>query len=333
MPERRAAATAGFVPQGCTAVLPDRSRCGSRRGRLDRVPELPEVESLAAYLRREAVGLRVARVELAAISALKTFDPPATDLVGSRVVDASRRGKFLDVVLADEDGEVLHLVTHLARAGWLQWRKELSAAPLRPGKGPIAFRVGFVDDDGVPAGGFDLTEAGTQKRLAVYVTRDPAALEGIARLGPEPLDESFTVDVLAQILSDAGGKQLKGVLRDQSTIAGIGNAYSDDILHAARLSPYKPANKLSSGEIATLHQCIHDILTDAVTRSEGLGAADLKAEKKLGMRVHGRTGEPCPVCGDVVREVSFADSALQYCATCQTDGKPLADRRTSKFLK
>ncbi|MCA0331481.1 MAG: Fpg/Nei family DNA glycosylase [Actinobacteria bacterium] len=297
------------------------------------MPELPEVESLAAYLRREAVGLRVARVELAAISALKTFDPPATALVGSRVVDAQRRGKFLDVVLADEDGEVLHLVTHLARAGWLQWRKELSTTPLRPGKGPIAFRVGFVDDDGVAAGGFDLTEAGTQKRLAVYVARDPDGIEGVARLGPEPLADDFTVDALARILEEAGGKQLKGVLRDQSTIAGIGNAYSDDILHAAKLSPFKPAKSLSGSEIATLHQCIHDVLTDAVTRSEGLGAADLKAEKKLGMRVHGRTGEPCPVCGDTVREVSFADSSLQYCPTCQTDGKPLADRRLSKLLK
>ena len=297
------------------------------------MPELPEVESLAAYLRRTATGLRVARVELAAISALKTFDPPATDLVGARVVDAGRRGKFLDVSLVDEDGELLHLVTHLARAGWLHWRSEMSSVPLKPGKGPIALRVAFVDDDGVAAGGFDLTEAGTRKRLAVYVVRDPQTLEGITRLGPEPLDDDFTVDVLAEILADAGGKQLKGVLRDQSTIAGIGNAYSDDILHAAKLSPYKAAGKLGPEEIVTLHQAIRDLLTDAVERSEGLGAADLKAEKKLGMRVHGRTGQPCPVCGDLVREVSFADSSLQYCATCQTDGKPLADRRYSKFLK
>ena len=297
------------------------------------MPELPEVESLAAYLRATATGLCVARVELAAISALKTFDPPVTDLVGARIVDATRRGKFLDVVLVDEDGEVLHLVTHLSRSGWLHWRKEMSAAPPRPGKGPLAFRVVLVDDDGVAAGGFDLTEAATQKRLAVYVVRDPDAVPGIARLGPEPLADDFTVDVLAAILAEAGGHQLKGVLRDQSTIAGIGNAYSDDILHAARLSPFRAAGKLSPEEVATLYAAMRDVLTDAVRRSEGLGAADLKAEKKLGMRVHGRTGQPCPVCGDVVREVSFADSSLQYCATCQTDGKPLADRRYSKFLK
>jgi formamidopyrimidine-DNA glycosylase len=288
---------------------------------------------LASYLRATATGLRISRVELAAISALKTFDPPVSDLVGSRVVDAGRRGKFLDIVLADEDGEVLHLVTHLARAGWLHWRKEISPLPPKPGKGPLAFRVVFVDDDGVAAGGFDLTEAGTRKRLAVYVVRDLGDIEGVARLGPEPLEEGFTVDTLAAILADAGGKQLKGVLRSQSIIAGIGNAYSDDILHAARLSPYKAAGNLTPDEVATLHAAIHDLLTDAIARSEGLGAGDLKAEKKLGMRVHGRTGQPCPVCGDVVREVSFADSSLQYCATCQTGGSPLADRRYSKFLK
>ena len=297
------------------------------------MPELPEVESLALYLRDTATDLRVARADVAAISVLKTFDPPVSALEGARLVDASRRGKFLDIVLVDEDGEVIHLVTHLARAGWLHWRKEMSPAPLRPTKSPLAFRVAFVDDDGVPAGGFDLTEAGTQKRLAVYVTREPAELPGIARLGPEPLAADFTVDALGEILASAGAKQLKGVLRDQSTIAGIGNAYSDDILHAARLSPFKAANKLTPDEIATLYAAIRDVLTDAVLRSAGLGAGDLKAEKKLGMRVHGRTGQPCPVCGDTVREVSFADSSLQYCPTCQTDGKPLADRRLSKLLK
>ena len=297
------------------------------------MPELPEVESLALYLRDTATDLRVARADVAAISVLKTFDPPVSALEGARLVDASRRGKFLDIVLVDEDGEVIHLVTHLARAGWLHWRKEMSPAPLRPTKSPLAFRVAFVDDDGVPAGGFDLTEAGTQKRLAVYVTREPAELPGIARLGPEPLAADFTVDVLGEILASAGAKQLKGVLRDQSTIAGIGNAYSDDILHEARLSPYKPAKALTPDEIATLYAAIRDVLTDAVLRSAGLGAGDLKAEKKLGMRVHGRTGQPCPVCGDTVREVSFADSSLQYCPTCQTDGKPLADRRLSKLLK
>jgi formamidopyrimidine-DNA glycosylase len=104
-------------------------------------------------------------------------------------------------------------------------------------------------------------------------------------------------------------------------------------LHAARLSPYKPAGALTPTDVAVLWQAIQDVLRDAVTRSRGLAPADLKAEKKAGMRVHGRTGQPCPVCGDTVREVSFADRALQYCPTCQTGGKPLADRRLSRLLK
>ncbi|HET8969497.1 MAG TPA: DNA-formamidopyrimidine glycosylase family protein [Candidatus Nanopelagicales bacterium] len=297
------------------------------------MPELPEVESLAAYLRREAAGLRVARVDLAAINALKTFDPPVLALEGRRLVDAGRHGKFLDLLLVDDDGEPLHLITHLARAGWLHWRRELPTTPPRPGKGPLAFRLAFVDDDGQPAGGFDLTEAGTQKRLAVYVVTDPQDVPGIARLGPDPLADDFGVEALTRILTDAGGRQLKGVLRDQSVISGIGNAYSDDILHAARLSPYQAAGRLDAQQTERLLDAIRELLTDAIGRSAGLGAADLKAEKKLGMRVHGRTGQPCPVCGDTVREVSFADSSLQYCATCQTEGKPLADRRYSKFLK
>ena len=297
------------------------------------MPELPEVESLAAFLRDQASGLRIAHVELAAINALKTFDPPLGALAGRRLVDTERHGKFLDLLLVDDDGEPLHLITHLARAGWLQWRLKVPTAPTKPGKGPLALRVAFVDDDGLPAGGFDLTEQGTQKKLAVYVVRDPAEVPGIARLGPDPLSPDFTVDRLQQILTEVGGRQLKGVLRDQSVISGIGNAYSDDILHAAKLSPFQPASHVSGAEASALWSAIQDLLTDAIGRSAGLGAAHLKSEKKLGMRVHGRTGQLCLVCGDTVREVSFADSSLQYCATCQTGGKPLADRRFSKFLK
>jgi formamidopyrimidine-DNA glycosylase len=288
------------------------------------VPELPEVEALADVLRERAVGRVVARVDVAAISALKTYDPPVTSLGGLTVTGAARHGKFLDL---DVDG--LHLVVHLARAGWLQWRPSLPTAPPRPGgKSPLALRVHL--DDGA---GFDLTEAGTRKKLSVYVVRDPAEVPGIARLGPDPLDGSFTPEVLAAILAEHGREQLKGVLRDQSVVAGIGNAYSDEILHAAKMSPFKPASSLDSDAIRTLYDAIRSTLTDAVERSRGLAAGDLKAEKKSGLQVHGRTGMPCPVCGDTVREVSFHDSSLQYCPTCQTGGKPLADRRLSRLLK
>jgi DNA-formamidopyrimidine glycosylase len=288
------------------------------------MPELPEVESLVAFLREHAVGRVVARVDVAAISALKTYDPPVTSLAGLTVTGAARHGKFLDL---DVDG--LHLVVHLARAGWLRWKDALPAAPPKPsGKNPLALRVHL--DDG---SGFDLTEAGTRKKLSVYVVRDPGEVPGIARLGPDPLDASFTVDVLAAILAAHGRAQLKGVLRDQSIVAGIGNAYSDEILHVARMSPFKPASSLGAEELLALHTAIRRTLTDAVGRSQGLATGDLKAEKKSGLAVHGRTGLPCPVCGDTVREVSFADSSLQYCPTCQTGGKPLADRRMSRLLK
>ncbi len=286
------------------------------------MPELPEVEALAAFLTERVVGRVVARVDVAAIHALKTYDPPPTSLAGLEISRVTRHGKFLDL-----DVSGLHLVTHLARGGWLQWRDALPPAPPRPGKGPLALRVHL--DDG---SGFDLTEAGTQKRLAVYVVRDPTEVPGIARLGPDPLAGDFTVKSLRTILAGDRG-QLKGVLRDQSKVAGIGNAYSDEILHAARLSPFKPAANLTEPESQTLYDALRAVLADAVERARGLPAADLKGEKKLGMRVHGRAGEKCPVCGDTVREVSFADSALQYCPTCQTGGKPLADRRLSRLLK
>jgi DNA-formamidopyrimidine glycosylase len=286
------------------------------------VPELPEVEALATYLTTHAVGHQIVRVDIGSFQVLKTFDPPSSALHGATITGASRRGKFLDI---DTTGP--HLVVHLARAGWLRWRATLAAAPLRPGKSPIALRVRLDDDSG-----FDLTEAGTQKRLAAYVVTDPSAIEGVARLGPEPLDPAFDVAALAALLRGRR-MQIKGLLRDQSVIAGIGNAYSDEILHVAKMSPFKIADTLTDDEIATLYEAMQTTLRDAVGRAAELDAGELKAEKKANLRVHGRAGQPCPVCGDTVREVSFASSALQYCPTCQTGGKPLADRRMSRLLK
>ncbi|MGZ4590182.1 MAG: Fpg/Nei family DNA glycosylase [Actinomycetes bacterium] len=286
------------------------------------MPELPEVEALACFLTERAVGRVVARVDLANFSALKTYDPPLSALGGLEITAATRWGKFLDV-----DVSGLHLVVHLARGGWLHWRDSLPAAPARPGKSPLAARVHL--DDG---SGWDLTEMGTQKRLALYVVRSPYDVPGIARLGPDPLAPEFDVAALVALLAGSR-QQLKGLLRDQSVLAGVGNAYSDEVLHAARLSPFKLASSLTEGEVETLYAALREVLTDAVSRSVGMAAAELKAEKKLALRVHGRAGQPCPVCGDTVREVSFADSALQYCPTCQTGGKPLADRRLSRLLK
>ena len=269
------------------------------------------------------MGHAIDRIELLAFSALKTYDPPLSALYGLQIDSVTRHGKFLDI-----SAQGLHLVFHLARAGWLRWRDALPEAPAKPGRGPLALRVRL--DDG---SGFDLTEAGTQRKLAVYVVTDPMSIPMVATLGPDPLNEDFDQAALAVLLAKSGRAQLKGVLKDQRTIAGIGNAYSDEILHAAKLSPFKPSNSLTEAELGTLFTAIKGELADAIKRADGLAAKDLKGEKKSGLRVHGRTGEKCDVCGDTIAEVSFADSSLQYCPTCQTGGKKLADRRLSKLLK
>jgi len=285
------------------------------------VPELPEVESLARFVAERATGRTVTSVAIGTVSALKTFAPAPSDLVGRAVVGVSRHGKWLDLAT---DGP--HLLAHLSRAGWLRWYDAVPATPVRPGKSPIALRVGL--DDGA---GFDLTEAGTRKRLAVHIVWSPEEVTLVASLGVDPLLPEFTVERLAA-LAGARNQQVKGLLRDQRQIAGIGNAYSDEILHAARTSPFALSGSLTPDDVARLHATVRRVLTEALEAAAGRPAAELKDAKRRGMRVHGRTGLPCPVCGDTVREVSFADSALQYCPTCQTGGHPLADRRMSRLL-
>jgi formamidopyrimidine-DNA glycosylase len=286
------------------------------------VPELPEVHALVTDLGARLIGRTVDRLDVISFAALKTFDPPVSALNGAVVTALSRHGKFLDLTVGD-----VHLVFHLARAGWVRWRDNPPQASKAPTRGPLAAR--FVLDDG---SGFDLTEAGTKKSLAIYVVREARDVPGIARLGPDPLAGEFTLDAFADILSSAGRSQIKGVLRNQSIIAGIGNAYSDEILHRARMSPFKPAS-MSPDEAAALYEAIQTTLREAIARDDGLAASELKAEKKSNLQVHGRTGEACPVCGDTVRQVIFADTTLQYCPTCQTGGKPLADRVLSRLLK
>ncbi|GIG27981.1 DNA-formamidopyrimidine glycosylase family protein [Cellulomonas marina] len=296
------------------------------------MPELPEVEALAQFLRGRAGGRSVTAVAVGAISALKTFAPPPDALVGRTVTDVRRHGKWLDLVASAPQEDDLHLVWHLSRGGWVRWSERLPATPVRPGRSPIALRVGF--DDG---SGFDLTEAGTKKRLAVHVVADPTSIGPIATLGVEPLSPEFTAERLSALLA-VRNQQVKGLLRDQGTIAGIGNAYSDEILHAARTSPFAPTKGFDAARTARLHAATVGVLTEAVAAAAGRPAAELKDAKRRGMRVHGRTGEPCPgwdgvPCGDTVHEVSFADRSLQYCPTCQTGGQPLADRRLSRLLR
>ena len=286
------------------------------------MPELPEVQALVDFLSTRTDGLAVTGVELGSISVLKTFNPPPQALEGLPVDAVRRHGKFIDL-----DCSGTHLVFHLARAGWLRWSDAISPSTLRPGKSPIALRVRFSDGSG-----FDLTEAGTKKRLAAYIVNDPAEVPGIATLGPDPLAPEFTREVFGGLLHGRRS-QVKGVLRDQSVIAGVGNAYSDEVLHVAKMSPFAIAATLEEATVDRLYAALRETLSAAVIAASGKPAAELKDAKRAGMRVHGRTGETCPECGDTVREVSFADSSLQYCATCQTGGKPLADRRMSRLLK
>lgn len=287
------------------------------------MPELPEVEALRRFLAEACVGQAIERIQLVAFSALKTVSPPLDALLGLQISGVNRYGKFLDI-----DAQGVHLVFHLARAGWLHWREQMPDTMLRAGKGPMALRVHLSNGQG-----FDLTEAGTQKHLAVHVVTDPHDIAMVATLGPDPMAASFTADDFDAVLSTAGRAQIKGVLKDQRLLAGIGNAYSDEILHVARLSPFHPCSSLTREQRDQLLVTIRSVLTEAMEATVGVGTQKLKDTKRTTMRVHGRTGQPCPVCQTPIAEVSFADSSLQYCPGCQTGGKPLADRRLSKLLK
>lgn len=328
------------------------------------MPELPEVQALARDLDARMRGATLVRAELASVAALRTYDPGLSTLVGREVVAVARKGKFLTFATGEAPlgephpgpgpvpGETVWLVVHLARGGWVRWRERLAPERAKQGRGPLALRLGLSPRlPGGPASGaaegaqpgpgghggssgpgIEVTEAGTEKRLAIWVVRDLAEIGPLAGLGPDPLDTGFDPSMLAGILSAHSG-QVKGVITDQRLIAGVGNAYSDEALHAARLSPFKAANRVSPEEVERLHAALVGVLAEALARSDGLAAAELKGEKRSGMAVHGRAGYACPVCGDIIREVSFATKSLQYCPRCQTGGKVLADRRLSRLLK
>ena len=297
--------------------------------------------AIADYVDGRAAGFPIRRVDVASLAVLKTADPSYTALTGRIIESVGRIGKYLVIRTVPgpdtpPDDPEINLVIHLSRAGWLRWSDNLSPTPPRPGgKGPIAIRVhcglpGASGPSSAGGEGFDVTEAGTQKRLAVWIVRDVAEVERIATLGPDVL--AMSRDELATILAGTSAR-IKNVLTDQRVMAGIGNAYSDEILHTAKLSPFASSKALSAAQIDALYNAIGTVLAGAIERLEGMEVAKLKGEKRTGLRVHARTGLPCPVCGDTVREVSFADRSFQYCPTCQTGGKVLADRRMSRLLK
>jgi formamidopyrimidine-DNA glycosylase len=285
------------------------------------MPELPEVEALCRSFDTRLRGRVITRMTVRSVAVLKTFDPPATALQGLTFDGCVRRGKFIDLAVPP-----LHLVVHLARGGWIRLLEKPTNA--RPSlRGPLAVILALED-----GGSLEITEHGTDKRLAVSIASDPGDVPGIARLGIDALDPRLSGSRLGALLHDQRGT-LKSVLADQSVIAGIGNAYSDEILHAARLSPFRHADALTDEEHDHLAAAIREVLTGAVALALASDPASLKDGKRQSMRVHGRTGLPCPVCGDTIREVSLTSRSFQYCPTCQTAGRVFADRRMSRLLR
>jgi len=291
------------------------------------VPELPEVQALAEILDRRLRGRRIQGLTVASIAALKTYEPPVAALAGREVTGVCRHGKFLDVEAEDAaGGPALHLIAHLGRAGWVRWRERASDARLVQ-RGPLAARLRFED-----GAALDITEMGTEKRVALHVARYPADVAGVGRLGVDALDERLDLERLRELLRARPGT-VKAALSDQGLIAGVGNAYSDEILHAARLSPFARGDRLDDAALARLLTALRETLGSALEQARGLDIGALKELKRSAMRVHGRTGEPCPVCGETVREVSLASRSFQYCPGCQTGGRVYADRRMSRLMR
>ncbi|MFE1663853.1 Fpg/Nei family DNA glycosylase [Microbacterium sp. P02] len=275
------------------------------------MPESPEVQALAEFVSGTTVGRVIRNIDIRLPKALKTDATSVETVIGCRITGVVRHGKMLDVVLENEDAMRLHLVVHWGHDGWLLWHDTVPEGDRRCGEATLIARVRL--DDG---SGFDLTDDGQWKGLSVFVVTKVEDVPAIAKLGPDPLDPSFTVERLSGLLSGRR-KQLKALLQDQTTVAGIGNAYSDEILHAARLSPVVHAAALTPDEVVRLHTAARAVLSEAAHARRGRPPEDLKDDKRATMRVHRRAGEPCPVCGDTIVEFAFSGAASQWCPTCQ----------------
>jgi formamidopyrimidine-DNA glycosylase len=282
------------------------------------VPELPELDVLAENLAARLGGASVSGVRVVSVAALKTFDPPIEDLVGRAVSGAGRRAKYVWLEFQD-----LRLVMHLSLGG------RLVLGP-KPASRKIAVLAVDLDDGQV----LSMTEGGTQRRAAVWLVDDVGKVPALAGLGPEPLDPDFTVQRLSAILAE-GGHTLKGMLTDQRAMAGVGNAWSDDVLHRAKLSPFARPERLDEDEVARLHAALVGVLTEArATLAQQVGGAvEIPRASERLFAVHAKAGAACFVCGDTIRSVWMGERETSYCPTCQTGGRTLADRRRSRFLR
>ncbi len=282
------------------------------------MPELPDVTVYLEALERRVAGARLERVRLLTPFLLRSVDPPIAAVTGKGVTGVRRLGKR--IVLALEDG--LFLVIHLMIAGRLHWR---AAGAKPPGK------IGLAAFD-FSTGALLLTEAGTKRRASLEVVRGEAALRALDPGGLEPLDAELAAFRAALV---AENHTLKRTLTDPRVLSGIGNAYSDEILHRARLSPVKQTQALTDDEIGRLHDATRAVLTEWIARlraETGEGFPEKVTAFRPDMAVHGRYGKPCPACGAPVQRIVYADNETNYCARCQTGGRMLADRSLSRLL-
>ena len=280
------------------------------------MPESPEVEALSEELADRLSGRAVTGVDVVEFRVTKTRARPPSDLVGQRATGATRHGKLVDL----DFGASGHLVVSLGRHGWARWAGAGDPADGAESNGDVpATLVAFEFDDGRT---LEFTDAGNWVSLGCWLVDDPTEVPAVAKLGPDPADPAFTrADFDAAVAGRR--KQVKAVLQDQESLAGIGNAYSDEILFAARLSPIGHAAALTPDELDRLFEATVGVISGAIEAQRGVPLAGLKEAKVAAMRVHGRAGEPCPVCGDTIRDFSFASTTAQYCPTDQTHGEVL----------
>jgi formamidopyrimidine-DNA glycosylase len=279
------------------------------------MPELPELEAFVIAQRDALTAEPIAAVPVAHFATLKTIDPPLDSLAGQRFIAVGRRAKRLLFTASGGDT----LMVHLMSAG------RLSVGSARP----KTARLAVVFESGRE---LIMAESGHKRRAGVWLLRPDALAAELAHIGPEPLDPAFTPAALRATL-EAHPHQLHAFLRDQRAIAGVGRAFANEILHAAMLSPYQRSATLSDDELGRLHAAIVGVLGAAVERLVPLSGAGLTTKADRGYAVHDRLGQPCPRCGDAIRQVSFDEHTVFYCATCQTGGRVLADRRLSRLLR
>jgi formamidopyrimidine-DNA glycosylase len=277
------------------------------------MPESPEVQALVEFLDGRATGRRVREVDVLEFRAVKTRQTPPSTLVGRTIAGARRHGKHVALAF----GDATTLVVSLGRHGWMRWREQGDDAPPAADAPPALAHVGL---DGGEV--LEVTDAGTWVSLGLHVVDDAIAVPAVAKLGPDPADPGFSA---ADLDAALGGrrKQIKAILQEQESLAGIGNAYSDEILHVAKVSPVVHAAALDDDARARLFAATVETVRGAIEARRGIPIDELKAAKVAAMRVHGRAGEACPVCGDTVRDFSFASTTAQYCPTCQTGGAVL----------